>query len=110
MKNKLLTLCLVATMTLSLVACGNSNDTKVIESNSTQKASGSEQAASTQAGYVFNYDGMDIPVDADVAPIIDKLGILNLLAVLLMALASFTLTVILKSRHTLMEMLTRFYM
>ena len=74
MKNKLLTLCLVTAMTLSLVACGNSNDTKVIESNSTQKASGSEQTASTQTGYVFNYDGMDIPVDADVAPIIDKLG------------------------------------
>ena len=74
MKNKLLTLCLVTAMTLSLVACGNSNDTKVIESNNTPQTSGSEQAASTQAGYVFNYDGMDIPVDADVAPIIDKLG------------------------------------
>ncbi|MBO5617528.1 MAG: hypothetical protein J5901_04215, partial [Pseudobutyrivibrio sp.] len=74
MKNKLLTLCLVTAMTLSLVACGNSNDTKVIESSNTTTASGSEQAATTQAGYVFKYDGMDIPVDADVAPIIDKLG------------------------------------
>ena len=74
MKNKLLTLCLVTAMTLSLVACGNSNDTKVIESSNNTTASGSEQTATTQAGYVFKYDGMDIPVDADVAPIIDKLG------------------------------------
>ena len=74
MKNKLLSLGLIMAISLSMVACGNSSDTKVIESNTSTEATGSEQVATANAGYVFNYDGMDIPVDADVAPIIDKLG------------------------------------
>lgn len=74
MKNKLLSWGLIMAISLSMVACGNSSDTKVIESNTSAEATGSEQVATANAGYVFNYDGMDIPVDADVAPIIDKLG------------------------------------
>ena len=74
MKNKLLSLGLIMAISLSMVACGSSSDTKVIESNTSTEATGSEQVATAGAGYVFNYDGMDIPVDADVAPIIDTLG------------------------------------
>lgn len=70
MKNKLIMLGMVACMALSMVACGGS-DTKVIESDGSQA---STTAAATSTGYVFNYQGTDIPVDADVAPIIDTLG------------------------------------
>ena len=51
------------------VGCGSGDDVKVIEG--TQKA-GSETA--TSADYVFNYQGTDITVDADFAPILEKLG------------------------------------
>lgn len=71
MKNKFLALAVTMVMAISMVACGSSNDTKVIESN-TGAGSSSDSAEST--GYVFSYDGTDIPVDADVAPIIEKLG------------------------------------
>lgn len=71
MKNKLIMLGMVACMALSMVACGGS-DTKVIESDGSQAST--TTAAATSTGYVFNYQGTDIPVDADVAPIIDTLG------------------------------------
>lgn len=73
MKKKLIVLGLVAAMTLSMVACGDSSDTKVIESG----AEASIEAASdsqSEASYTFSYDGMEIKVDDDVAPIVDKLG------------------------------------
>ena len=72
MKKQIITLGLITTIALAAVGCGSSNDTKVIESDSSTNA----QVGSTEEtkGYVFNYDGMDISVDADVAPIIDKLG------------------------------------
>ena len=75
MKNKILTLGLIAAMTLTLYGCGSSSDTKVIESDTTSNA----QVGSTESatGYVFNYDGMDITVDSDVAPVIEKLGEAN---------------------------------
>ncbi len=73
MKNKLLIFSLVATMALSLVACGSSNDTKVIESSGSGEAATTSEST-TSTGYVFTYDGTDIPVDADVAPIIEALG------------------------------------
>ncbi len=73
MKKKFLAFGLVTVMALSMIACGNTSDTKVIESNnSSQETAKASTKASTS--FVFNYDGMDIPVDADVAPIIDKLG------------------------------------
>ena len=71
MKNKLIMLGMVACMALSMVACGGS-DTKVIESDGSQAST--TTAAATATGYVFNYQGTDIPVDADVAPIVDTLG------------------------------------
>ena len=76
MKNKILKIGLIAATTLSLYGCGSSSDTKVIESDAISNAQvGSTE--STAAGYVFNYDGMDIAVDSDVAPIIEKLGEAN---------------------------------
>ncbi len=72
MKNKILVLALTAAMALSMVACGSSSDTKVIESNGSAQAGQSSSTAS--AGYVFTYNGTAIPVDADVAPILDALG------------------------------------
>jgi hypothetical protein len=71
MKNKIIALALIATTALSLVACGGSSDTKVIESSNTTT---STTAASTNSGYVFSYNGTTIPVDADAAPIIEALG------------------------------------
>lgn len=72
MKKKILALGLIATMALSMVACGSSNDTKVIESNTSSNAGDASSSSST--GYVFNYNGTAIAVDADAAPIIEKLG------------------------------------
>ncbi len=77
MKRKLLTVGLVAAMSASLMACGNSSDTKVIESDNTQAAVAENDNTTTSEGYTFNYNGMDIPVDADVAPIIETLGDAN---------------------------------
>ena len=71
MKKKILTLALIATMTLPIAGCGSANDTKVIESDASTTQSTSSKAAS---GYVFSYNGLSIPVDADMAPIIDSLG------------------------------------
>lgn len=70
MKKKLVVLSLVAGMAISMMACGSSNDTKVIEGTSSTISS--EVAA--DAGYVFSYNGVDMPVDSDAAPIIEKLG------------------------------------
>ena len=78
MKNKIITVGLIMTMALSLAACGQatSSDTKVIESDNAgaESSAAGTSAVSSAVGYVFNYDGMDIAVDADAAPIIDKLG------------------------------------
>ena len=71
MKNRFLVLGMTAVMALSLVACGGS-DTKVIEGGSTTTTA--TTTASTSTGYVFNYKGTDIPVDADAAPIMEALG------------------------------------
>ena len=71
MKNKIIAFALIATTALSLVACGGSSDTKVIESSNTTT---STTATSTNSGYVFSYNGTTIPVDADAAPVIEALG------------------------------------
>ncbi|SDI52599.1 hypothetical protein SAMN05421493_11727 [Pseudobutyrivibrio sp. 49] len=71
MKKKLLTLGMIGVMALSFVACGGSSDTKVIEGSNSTTASAE---ATGSAGYVFSYNGIDMPVDADVAPILEKLG------------------------------------
>lgn len=73
MKNKILALALIAAMSLSMVACGGGSDTKVIESNGSSAEAGSTSSTSA-SGYVFSYNGTDIPVDADVAPILEALG------------------------------------
>lgn len=70
MKNKILVFALIGAMALSFVACGGSSDTKVIEGSSTTS---STEAAGTP-GYVFSYNGIDMPVDSDVAPVLEKLG------------------------------------
>lgn len=70
-KNKILVMGMVATMAMSMVACGGSDDTKVIESKVESQSAGSEVAAT---GFVFNYDGMDIAVDSDASVVVDKLG------------------------------------
>ena len=72
MKKRIIALGMIMAMSFAVVACGSSDDTKVIESTDTSNASGESEAAGT--GYVFNYDGMDIAVDSDVAPVIEKLG------------------------------------
>jgi len=72
MKNKIITIGLIAAMTLSLVACGSSNDTKVIEGN--QNTSTGDDSTASSSGYTFTYEGTAIPVDADVTPIIEALG------------------------------------
>ena len=75
MKNKILGMILVATLAISMVACGSqSSDTKVIEGSSANTENTEAQA---ETGYVFSYNGIDIPVDADVAPIIEELGEAN---------------------------------
>lgn len=72
MKKKLLTLGMIGAMALSLVACGGSSDTKVIEGGNSSANTSTSTANST--GYVFSYNGIDMPVDSDVAPILEKLG------------------------------------
>ncbi|WP_052169695.1 hypothetical protein [Pseudobutyrivibrio ruminis] len=69
MKNKIIAFALIATTALSLVACGGSSDTKVIESSNTTSTT-----ESSNSGYVFSYNGTTIPVDADAAPIVEALG------------------------------------
>lgn len=71
MKKKLLTLGMIGAMALSLVACGGTSDTKVIEGNTSSTATNSETGA---AGFGFSYNGVEISVDADVAPVLEKLG------------------------------------
>ena len=71
MKKKILTFGLIGAMALSLIACGSSSDTKVIEGSNSSTTS-SETASA--AGYVFSYNGTAMPVDSDVAPILEKLG------------------------------------
>ena len=73
MKNKLLSLAIISVMALSLVACGGS-DTKVIESDSSISSDTASSDSNTSTGYVFSYNGIDMPVDSDVAPIIEALG------------------------------------
>ncbi len=77
MKNKFLATALIAVLALSMMACGSSNDTKVIESNNAAGADTASTSKTSTAGYVFNYNGTEIPVDADVAPIIETLGDAN---------------------------------
>ncbi|SDB54971.1 hypothetical protein SAMN02910298_02815 [Pseudobutyrivibrio sp. YE44] len=74
MKKKLLILGLVSTMALSMVACGgDSNDTKVIE-NDTDAVAEDTDSAHAGTPFLFEYDGMDINVDDDIADYLDKLG------------------------------------
>lgn len=75
MRKRILALGLIMAMSLAMVACGSSDDTKVIESSNKVEAASTDNAKAT--GYVFNYDGIDIAVDSDVAPIIEKLGEAN---------------------------------
>ncbi len=72
MKNKILALGVIAALSMAMVACGSSsNDTKVIEATTNDAA---EATTAVDSGYVFSYEGTEIPVDADVAPIIEVLG------------------------------------
>jgi hypothetical protein len=73
MRNKCLAMALAVAMSMSMAACGGSSDTKVIESNGSTAAASSTSAESA-AGFVFSYNGTDIPVDADAAPIVETLG------------------------------------
>ena len=73
MKNKCLAMALVVAMAFSMVACGSSSDTKVIESNGSTAAAGSTSTSSA-SGFVFTYNGTEITVDADAAPIVEALG------------------------------------
>lgn len=59
MKKKIITLGLVGAMMLSLVGCGGSSDTKVIEGSSSSNAA---EATTDSTGFVFAYDGMDIEI------------------------------------------------
>ena len=77
MKKRIITVGLIMTMAVSLMACGSSDDTKVIASNAASSEAASTSEEATTAGYVFNYDGIDIAVDADAAPVIEKLGDYN---------------------------------
>ncbi len=53
-------------------ACGKkTDDVKVIEGNGNSTVTTTQTEAE---GYVFSYKGTDIPVDADAAPILEKLG------------------------------------
>lgn len=71
-------------MCVSLAACGNSNDSKVISgdvNNTTVNAQnnnveneGQEASGSSVSGYVFSFNGTDVVVDADAEPIIASLG------------------------------------
>ncbi|MBR4706930.1 MAG: hypothetical protein IKP29_02610 [Pseudobutyrivibrio sp.] len=72
MKKRILILTMTAAIAMSLTACGGSSDTKVIEGNSANTAATTTTTSAT--GYVFNYKGTDIPVDAEAAPIIEALG------------------------------------
>ncbi len=73
MKNKIIAVGLIATMALSMVACGSSSDTKVIEGSNTTTAS-STSDSSAASGFVFTYNGTAIAVDTDVAPVLEALG------------------------------------
>ena len=73
MKRKLLIFSIVSAMALSMVACGASEDTKVIEASS-NGADEVEATAQNNEGYVFHYDGTELKMDADAAPIVEKLG------------------------------------
>lgn len=74
MKKRFLTLAASAIMAVSMIACGSSSDTKVIESDNTQNSAGNSSNEENATGYVFTYDGLQIPVDADAAPIVESLG------------------------------------
>ena len=54
-------------------ACGKSDDVKVIEGDASVTVQSAQQASEAE-GYVFSYKGTAIPVDADAAPILEKLG------------------------------------
>lgn len=74
MKKKFLSMIMVATIALSFAGCGSSSsDTKVIEGSTAQESATSGETASA-GGYSFNYNGTVIAVDADAAPVIEKLG------------------------------------
>ena len=73
MKRKLLAFGIVTAMALSMVACGGSDDTKVIEASS-NGAGDAESTAQNDEGYVFHYDGTELKMDDDAAPIVEKLG------------------------------------
>lgn len=64
---------MVVTVMFAFVGCGSSsNDTKVIEGGASQAVT--TESAETESGFVFNYNGTAIAVDADAAPIVEKLG------------------------------------
>lgn len=78
---KYTSLFLAAFCAISLVACGSSSDSsdvKVIESDSADTAATSQGAdndsGKSVTGYVFTYNGIDMAVDTDAAPVIDALG------------------------------------
>ncbi len=71
---KVIATILIATTSLMMVACGSSSgDTKVIESSS-NSSNGAAASSKSESGFTFEYEGLEITVDADVAPVIEKLG------------------------------------
>ncbi len=56
-----------------LVGCGASDDVKVIEGTA-KTGEATEATESKSNSYTFSYQGTEIPVDADFAPILEKLG------------------------------------
>lgn len=69
--NKLIVTVMLATsLSACLFGCGN-DDVKVIDGNGASTSAAGESASD---GYVFSYKNIDIPVDADFAPILEELG------------------------------------
>ena len=73
MKKRILIISMISVMAFTMFACGNSDDTKVIES-SANVGTESTSSSSKAGGYVFHYNDLQIGVDEDAAPIVEKLG------------------------------------
>ena len=74
MKSRKLALYVTLVLTCGVImsACKKSDDVKVLDG--TAQSTQSAKADASSEAYVFNYQGTEIPVDADAAPIVEKLG------------------------------------
>lgn len=69
---------------VSLAACSGGEDTKVIGGdvnnttvstvNEVSEVQNTDASSQNEAGYVFNYNGTDVVIDAEAAPIVESLG------------------------------------